>query len=479
MNHLSISKVSRRQFGASACGGYLSSLLPALGEEAPIEGPWSGPAVVAKVYLASKAVRWPKVGFDTAKEAAAIDSRLTALEKKHAGSIRFTGGTTIHEQAEIESWAKGLGDVDAVLMVPLCAPGIPITPVIDAARVPVLCLSHPYLGHAWSGVAGLRKGGRRVDLLPTSNDQDVEAYVPVFRAIRHLRRSKVVVATDRPNFWYVAPAKDFTEHLGTDIKFMKMSDLNPIYEDADVKEAKQQADQFVRGALRVVEPSRKEIDDAMRFYVGLRAFMQKEKINAISIDCFPAVVEKKLPSYPCIAWCKLNDQGLYGVCQADVRATMTQLLVTSYSGVPGFVANPVFDAGRNLVIYSHCVGATRMLGFHAPASRYLVRSHLETAEGAVLQVVMPTARTVTVGQFSDAKRFLVSTAQAIGTTSEPSGSPDADYGCRTKVITRVPDALRWAENYETGVHRVVFYGDYVKGIERVGRMMGFEVVKEG
>ena len=72
----------------------------------------------------------------------------------------------------------------------------------------------------------------------------------------------------------------------------------------------------------------------------------------------------------------------------------------------------------------------------------------------------------------------MSKAEAVETTSEPSGSLDADYGCRTKLRTKVADADAWVQNYSVAVHRVVFYGDHVKNIERIGRLMGFDVIKE-
>jgi hypothetical protein len=33
-------------------------------------------------------------------------------------------------------------------------------------------------------------------------------------------------------------------------------------------------------------------------------------------------------------------------------------------------------------------------------------------------------------------------------------------------------------NFKGGVHRVTYYGDYVDAIERMGRLMGFEVTHE-
>ncbi len=51
-------------------------------------------------------------------------------------------------------------------------------------------------------------------------------------------------------------------------------------------------------------------------------------------------------------------------------------------------------------------------------------------------------------------------------------------GCRSKIRTRVSDAEKWLRNYTAGLHRVIFYGDHVKSIERMGRLMGFKVTRE-
>jgi hypothetical protein len=151
---------------------------------------------------------------------------------------------------------------------------------------------------------------------------------------------------------------------------------------------------------------------------------------------------------------------------------MTQLLVTSYAGVPGFVSDPVFDASRNEVIHAHCVCATRMKGPSQPASPYIIRNHLETNEGAVLQVLMPAGETITVARFAEPAHMLVSTAEVIG-------PGDNHRGCRTQIRTRVPDADRWLRNYSSGLHRVIFYGDHVRSIELLGRMLAYRVTREG
>jgi L-fucose isomerase-like protein len=471
-----MSEMTRRSFNVSLCGFGLSGLLPAA-EEEPIDGPWSGPAVVAKVYLTAPETHWPKPGLDVKAAAAEVDARLTEVERKHAKNLRFTGGQVLKTADEIESWARGLKDVDAVLMVPLSTPSVSVPAVVDAAKVPCLCFSRPYAGHHWSGIAALRKTGRKVDVLPTSSYGDLDAWVPVWRTIHHMRNSKVMVSsasTDR----YKPLTSAFTQQFGTSMGFLTYDDLKTLFDKADEGLAQKAAEEFARNALRVVEPKPQEIRDGLRFYLAMRNLLKQEKANAVTVDCFPGLLAHKLPAYPCIAWSKLNDSGLYGVCEGDVPSTMTQLLVTSYARVPGFVSDPVFDLSHNEVIHAHCVAATKMGGLDGPSAPYLIRHHLETAEGAVLQVLMPSGRQITVARFADPKKLLVSTAEVTATSAEVSGNPDADFGCRSKIRTRVPDAQKWLENYSAGLHRVIFYGDHVAGIERMGRLMGFEVVKE-
>jgi hypothetical protein len=45
-------------------------------------------------------------------------------------------------------------------------------------------------------------------------------------------------------------------------------------------------------------------------------------------------------------------------------------------------------------------------------------------------------------------------------------------------VTKVADARKFVEGYTGGLHRVIFYGDYTPAVERMGRLMGFRVVKE-
>ena len=462
--------LTRRQFTLSVCG--LPAAFSAAEDAEEFKAmPWNQPATVAKVYLASPGVvHWPRPTLDVAKEVAEVEARLAEVQQKHLHNVRLVGGEIMRNASEIRPWLDRAGELDGVLIIPLTQPLGPLAELLEAIAVPALFFSRPYATHAWASIAGWQKKGKKIDVVATTSYGDLDPYMRAFRTVRHLRKSKVIVGDAKPERRQETAAA-YNKHFGTTFKFFTGPEFRDAFNAADERQAQKEADAFVRAALRVVEPSPKEIRDALRFYLAVKEIMKREQANAVTIDCFGTLAANTLPGYPCISWSKLNDVGLYGVCEADLHSTMTQMLVTSYTGMPGFVSDPVFDISRNEVIHAHCVAATKMKGVHGPASPYLIRNHLETNEGAAVQVLMPAGETITVGRFAGPTRFLVSTA-------EVTGPVDSDRGCRTQIRTRVSDAARWLRNYTAGLHRVIFYGDHVEAIERMGRLMGFEVIRE-
>ncbi len=463
----SVCRLTRRQFGAALCGVPFAFNLDAA-EWA--SSPWNAPATVARVYLASAQVYWPKPTLDVAADVKEIEARLAEVQQKHTQNVRFTGGEVLRTAEEVRPWLAKMGDIDGVLMIPLTQPTPPLRAMVDSLTVPGLFFSRPYATHAWSSIAGLRKSGKKLDVVASSSYGDLDPYMRAFRTVHHLRKSKVLVGVATPDRAR-STADNFAKHFGTAFQMVTGPEFKEAFEAVDERSAQKEADAFVRGALRVVEPKPKEILDGLRFYLALANMLKQQKANAVTIDCFGTLAANTLPGYPCIAWSKFNDVGLYGVCEADLNSTMTQMLVTSYSGMPGFVSDPVFDVSRNEVIHAHCVSATKMKGINGPSYPYIIRNHLETNEGAVLQVLMPSEEIITVARFDGPARMLISTA-------EVTGPVDSDRGCRSQIRTRVSDAEKWLQNFSAGLHRVIFYGDQVRDVERMGRLTGFEVIHE-
>lgn len=462
-------ELTRRHFTLSLCGLPFSSSLFATDDFRSM--PWNGPATVAKVYLATEHPQWPKPTLDIANEVQEIEAKLVEVQRRHAENVRLVGGEILKSEADVKPWLAKTGQVDGLLIIPVAQPTPAFNALVDALPAPAVFFSRPYATHAWSAVGARQKQGARIDVVASSSYGDLDPYMRAFRTIHHIRTSKVLVGVadeDR-----VARTTDaFSRSLGTTFKIIKGNEFKAAFDAADARKAQKEADEFTRGALKVVDATKKDIFKGLRFYLALAEMLKQHQANAVTIDCFGSLAANTLPGYPCIAWSKFNDAGLYGVCEADLASTMTQIMVTSYTGMPGFVSDPVFDTSRNEVIHAHCVSATRMKGLNGPAAPYIVRNHLETNEGAVVQVMMPSNETITVARFNTPKQVLISTA-------EVTGAVDSDRGCRSQIRTRVADAEKWLRNYTAGLHRVIFYGDHVRSVERLGRLLGFELVREG
>ena len=459
------SSLTRRQFGCSIGGAFLSSRL--LGADPST--PWMGPATVRKVYLAVPKPSWPRPDIDIQSEKAELEATLAQLERKHAGVVRLTGGDLIRTLEDAQALVKGLGEVDGVLLVDLTSQTSPLLRPLQDIQVPVLLFARPYSGWSYVDVVHWLQSGRKADLVVTSEAGDLDPYMRIFQTIHHLRASKVLVVNTTGSDSHAAA---FNRQFGTAFAFPSYADLKAAVDAADRAKAQAAAAEFTRGALKVIEPSSQEITGALRFYLAVSTMLEQEKANAITIDCLGGFKRGDLTDYPCVAWSKLNDRGLYGVCEGDVLSTMSQLLLTSFSGKPGFVSDPVFDTSRNEIIHAHCVAATAMQGIGGPSSPYIIRSHMEDNKGVSMQVMLPIQDTITVCKFLDPATFGVSTGEVMGNVDNP-------RGCRTKIRTRVANARKMLEGYRGALHRVIFYGDYLRPIDQMSHLMGFKVVHEG
>lgn len=456
--------LSRREFGLSLAGSAIASRMFAAGSSLP----WMTPANVRTVFLAVPTPTWPRPDLDVIAEKTAMERILAGLERRHATGVKFTGGTLVRTVEDAQALVKSIKDEDALLVVDLTSGTSGMLRPIHDIEIPILLYARPYSGWSYADVVQWAQAGRKVDLVSTSEPGELDLYMKLFQTLHQLKHSKVIVVTQAKGSKL---AEGFTTQFGTEFAFPGYGPLKDAYDSIDAKKAQKDAEVFARGALRVVEPKPQEITDSMRFYHAVMKVLEQEKANAMTIDCLGGFKRGDLPAYPCLAWSKLNDAGLYGVCEGDVLATMTQMLLTSFSGKPCFVSDPIFDTSRNEMIHAHCVSATNLMGIGGPASPYAIRSHMEDNKGVSIQVIVPEQETVTVGKFLNPASFAVSTGEILGNVDDP-------RGCRTKFRTRVADVRKFLDGFSGGLHRVVVYGDYLRTVERMGRLMGFKVIRE-
>ncbi len=465
--------MSRRQFMATtAIGvGSVASMAAANTKSGQVGGAVKtrrDKTIIKTVFMAKPVPTWPCPDLDVPAEVQKINAILEDLRKVSDRKIEFVGGELVRTADDIPRFRQTLGDVDGILAFNLTSTCGPMFNPIVEMGYPTVLFSQPYSGHDWSRVGGMIRQGKKVDVVASSDFYELEPFLRIFDTIRKAKQTKILCL--RSNLQKGEGLLAMEKQYGVTVELMDYAELNGLYEKSDAKLAAKLADEFIAGATKMIEPKRDDVIKSMRLYLAIQELLAKYGSDVITIDCLGGFKRGDLPAYPCVAWSKLNDAGRIGVCEADLDATVTQVLLQYLANKPGFVSDPVIDTKTNTVIHAHCVSATKMDGPQGSSAPYAIRTHMEDNKGVAVQVKMRVGQEITLAKIANS-HMLISTGEIVD-------NPESNRGCRTKVTTKVADADKMLHAYTGGLHRVLVYGNHVRDVQRMGRLLGFSVVEE-
>jgi hypothetical protein len=465
-----------------------------------IQGAAAGGALLAlhstgRTILAGKQDDWPtptpvkiyklyagRTGDDyltqTPAEFAKLEKYFSALEKK-LGDVKFIGGDTI-PPASAEQVGSKLADADGLLIVHLSGHGgdaPALTKTVDAG-LPTVLFSQPYSGHGWLDFPGWHKQGKKVILLPTSDLTELDRAITLLRVPARMKQTRIIVVDGHPQGTAAAcRAEEVKKRFGAELVSVPNERILAAMKDIDPKYAEAEAESYwINPAKRIVEPTRPEIVESARMFLAIRELMIEEKAQAICSVCCMG------DPRGCLTFSKLNDLGMVGACEGDVDSTLTMLLFNYAFGVPGFISDPVIDTARNAMLHFHCTSATKMDG---PAGKRLpfgLRTQSDKRAGVALEVTHRVGQPVTCAKLVNLETLLINTGKITETSTNP-------LACRTQFAQSVSDArrlfLNWGAdafqkpNRMTLLHRVVFYGDYLRPAQDLCDLMGLKLLEEG
>jgi len=467
--------VSRRCFLKSTAVGVVSAgTLAALAQRlsAMTSHPALGPKSkvrIGKVYLGREHAGWPTYKVNPQADMKAFEAELAKLEGGLA-DVEFVEAGLIENDPQLAAAKERFKGVDGILVIHLTGGiGHQLQSLMEL-NIPIVLFALPYSGHEWHTMAGWQRQGKLIEVFPSSRHEDVLVAIRPFRAIHRLKEARVLNVNHGPaDTAYCAALK---EKFGTEIISLKFPELKAAYDSADRSEAMADMRRWVKEARKIVEPTKEEILRSSVMYIAMRDLLAQHNAVAITMNCLGMGLIDHGMGYPCLGFVRLNNMGLGGVCEADLKSTMTHLIFTYLVGKPGFVTDPVFDFSNSTMIHAHCVAATQMLGPDTPPSPYHIRSHLEDGKGASLMVKMPLGHKVSMARLLGTDKMLFSTGAAVD-------SPFVERGCRTKLTVKVNNIDSFLENWSSGLHRVIFYGDHTRDIHRYCRFAQIRVLHEG
>ena len=262
-------------------------------------------------------------------------------------------------------------------------------------------------------------------------------------------------------------------HLGMQLHHIPASTFLENYRQTpDTGEIIAMADDLIRRSRRRRGATRRDVINGIKSYVVARQLLQREQADAISMDCLGALGKTDV-SLPCIAWARMNDDGIPAACEADVGAMVTHAMVQYLFDRPGFQQDPVAETATDCVIGAHCSCPTRLRGFASPPEPYdIVHHHGQrdaTARPRWRVGQRVTMADVVPGNQERPTQLIV----AAGTVVQNVAVPPAG-GCVICVQVKFDggsDVLTFP-----GFHQLFFYGDFKKHLVQFARLYNLQPV---
>ena len=257
--------------------------------------------------------------------------------------------------------------------------------------------------------------------------------------------------------------------LGIQLRHVPAKTFVDLYNTtSENKEMHAIADGYLSAAQRGFGASRQDVVNGARSYVVARRILREEEADGVTMDCLGALGPTRL-SLPCLAWSRLNDQGIPAACEADLGAVASHVIVQYLFDRPGFQQDPVAETARKAIIGAHCSCPTRLNGFDKPPEPFVLRHH-HAERDATAQTIWRVGQAVTsidvlpekgthlkgetkTGQTADRARMIISSGQVLENVNVPPAG-----GCVVSVMVKfdgVDDVLGYP-----GFHQVFFYGNY-------------------
>jgi hypothetical protein len=436
---------------------------------------------------------WPNIGYD-------FDARrkqMIALLSCCCPDLQFIPAQVVDNPEHTAKVLEADAEVDGYV---ICIQGLgwrnDIVKLSTTGK-PTLLVDNLFggCGRFLTRISQIMQSGKPVDWVSSSNDQDIVASVRNFsllkqnksaadiaalfratrrkstpvetdlpcrkdklpaldldKALKRLSRTKLLVVTDRSRTdRFIKPAK---EALGISLVPISFKEMAGAYDQVDQNAAKAAAKRWIEKAEQIIGVDHSEIEKSGAMYVAMSKLLEKHGAQGISINCLGGFYGGHLKAYPCLGFSQLNNDGLVGGCEADIRSALTMMTIGALTGRPGFISDPVIDTSRNTIIYAHCVAMTKPFGPKGPSNPYHIMTHSEDRKGASMRSLLPPGYMTTSLEIDPEPRQLVM-HQATSSGNNPS-----DMACRTKLEAVVKgDIEKLTENWPMGWHRVTFYGD--------------------
>lgn len=239
-------------------------------------------------------------------------------------------------------------------------------------------------------LAKLQQDGIKGRIFYLSSAEDIKTLAAIEQAVNDLEVYRYLHglrlgALGEPSDWLVASSPDHDtvrQNWGPQVISVPITEVLTEMRNLTVKELSEQAAELTSNAIKIIEPSTVEIEDAVRVHTALNRIIEKYKLDSITVRCFDIVLHAKTTG--CFALSALTDEGIIAGCEGDVMSVIGMIWTKALLGLVPWIANPSrLDEDENTLWLAHCTVPRKL------TPEYNLRSHFESGIGVGIQGKLP------------------------------------------------------------------------------------------
>lgn len=416
---------------------------------------------------------WPCINHDADKELGRVTAPIIQDNTDMVFDIiKYT--SLSQAEADYEADLKKYDGVLVLLMT--CWKGIDRFYAAQSKEgIPTIIADIPFCGSGSVLISTspyVRKNALPVPILSTLDYSELAQAVRIFDVFAKMKQTSILVITESEN--KPKEAELYAALWGCKFVFKSNAVFMEYMQKASDTEAEAIAAKWMAEADEILEATNEDVIEGAKVHIALREMMKDTQTQAVTVDClslsYSGAYGENRHFYPCMSHFEMLNNGVVAVCEADIRATVTSLLVYYLTGKQGYVSDPAIDTSSNRIIYAHCVGCKKVYGCNdSRTCRFTIRSHAEDKKGAAVQVFFPAGDALTT-VIAYHNRALIHSAEAVGNVGH-------QEGCRSKLAAKA-EAETILNNWDGGWHRVTVFGDYRKLFKHLFKAKGLPLIEE-
>ena len=276
----------------------------------------------------------------------------------------------------------------------------------------------------------------------------------------------------------------------------------PDLTDDDMKEVNRLADEMLGGA-KDVDVSREHLVKTLIPYVTVKKNLDLKDCNGFSVPC-PDVCSTRRHDKEqftfCLTHSLLMEEGIPSACEFDVNSVLSQQTLIAVSGKSPYMGNtspmPFVD-GKFMEMWGPTEENRKVLAEHKDRDNIYFMQHsvphrslrdpkerreygvrhfaYDKKFSAILRYDFnqDIGQTITLCRYSpDGSKLMIGKGTIVG------GGGYELNNCNTHVLFSVADQEKFFKKQSlVGNHMAMVYGDYTKELERLGEILGLEILK--